>query len=465
VKPTPLFLGATMCTECHTEPRDRSIRTLCQCTEFVTWATKDKHRDAYNVLLGERARQMGKLLQVRDVTQWDACLACHSVVLPENNRAHKSFRREEGITCVLCHGAYEDWYDPHGSRLRRDEWRSWSRLDKEKRYGLKDLWDPVQRATLCVSCHVGNAAEGKFVTHAMYAAGHPPLPGFEPAYFSNAMRHWQTLREKDADIQKILHYDGKDREQTKLVLVGAAVTLAESMKLLAEQCRVSARAAPPEHGGLDLANFDCYACHHDLKADRRRQRDGFAGKPGRVPLRRWPTVLVRLAIRHAAEGPAQVQTLTAELEEHLHQVQAGFSARPYGQLARIAPAAEALGQWAERLAGLVNHKTCDQAAGRRLLAELPSLYTNEVLDYDSARQIAWALQVLYKELAARPNAEVDTVLDSLNRSLQLDLPAERGQSEDQREQAVRQRLRALKDFNPDAFRIALEKLAHPLGEK
>jgi hypothetical protein len=38
------------------------------------------------------------------------------------------------------------------------------------------------------------------------------------------MRHWQYLHEKDAAIQKILQYQGREREQTKLLLVGAAVS-------------------------------------------------------------------------------------------------------------------------------------------------------------------------------------------------------------------------------------------------
>ena len=62
---------------------------------------------------------------------------------------------------------------------------------------MTDLWDPVKRATKCASCHIGNPGEQKVVTHAMYAAGHPPLPGLETATFSDAMpRHWEYLREK-----------------------------------------------------------------------------------------------------------------------------------------------------------------------------------------------------------------------------------------------------------------------------
>src|SRR5438874_5719430 len=123
---------------------------------------------------------------------------------------------------------------------------------------MTDLWDPAKRARLCAACHVGDPAQGKFVTHEMYAAGHPPLPGFEPAAFSNAMpRHWQYLREKSPEIQKVLGYDGREREQTKLVMVGAAESLHQAMKLLADQADRCARAREEDRRGLDFANFDC----------------------------------------------------------------------------------------------------------------------------------------------------------------------------------------------------------------
>src|SRR5262249_48859728 len=150
----------------------------------------------------------------------------------------------------------------------REKFRVLSRKEKEAQHGMTDLWDPIRRSKLCASCHVGNASQGKFVTHDMYAAGHPPLPGFEIASFSNQMpRHWQYLAEKPESVQKILGYDGKEQEQAKLVLVGAAVSLAESMRLVAMQ-------AKEEKAGLDWANFDCASCHHDLKSPSWRQARG-----------------------------------------------------------------------------------------------------------------------------------------------------------------------------------------------
>src|SRR5262245_22346711 len=61
-KPTPLYFGAALCQECHKEPKDRNLRYLCRCNEYSIWEKEDKHRDAFNVLRGERAVRMGRIL-------------------------------------------------------------------------------------------------------------------------------------------------------------------------------------------------------------------------------------------------------------------------------------------------------------------------------------------------------------------------------------------------------------------
>jgi hypothetical protein len=297
----------------------------------------------------------------------------------------------------------------------------------------------------------------------MYAAGHPPLPGFEPAVFCAAMPpHWQSIRAKPAEIQRILKLDVTQQEQTRLVLVGAAVSLAESMRLLAGQCRACERSEDGSKRGLDLANFDCYSCHHDLKSNSARQEYGFAGKPGRVPMRPWPTVLVRLSIRHFAQDSAQAETLTTELNQHLQQVRDGFDARPFGNPTRIAYAADALAAWAKELAEKVNNKPCDKAASRRLLALIPSLYQEGTADYDSARQIAWAFVVIYEEVGDKQDAEMKRILDTLRNQLKLDLPAGRARS---LEGELQGGLKVLNDYDPEAFRNALKELSSRLGKK
>jgi hypothetical protein len=58
-----------------------------------------------------------------------------------------------------------------------------------------------------------------------------------------------------------------------------------------------------------------------------------------VPMRPWPTVLVRLAIQQAAGDSTQARQMLAVLDQPLHQVRDGFDARPFGTPNRIAPAA------------------------------------------------------------------------------------------------------------------------------
>src|SRR5947209_12356109 len=101
---------------------------------------------------------------------------------------------------------------------------------------MTDLWDPAKRTALCASCHIGNKEQGKFVTHEMYAAGHPPLPGFEVATFSNQMpRHWQYLKEKDEKVLALLEYDAAQAslEETNLLAIGVLVNFQASMDILA----------------------------------------------------------------------------------------------------------------------------------------------------------------------------------------------------------------------------------------
>ena len=70
----------------------------------------------------------------------------------------------------------------------------------------------------------------------MYAAGHPPLPGFEIATFTQQMpKHWVDFADKSADVQdnflknsKDPLYDSKaykksDLHRTRTLLTGALV--------------------------------------------------------------------------------------------------------------------------------------------------------------------------------------------------------------------------------------------------
>ena len=64
-------------------------------------------------------------------------------------------------------------------------------------------------------------SEEKFITHDMYAAGHPPLPGFELGAYTRGMPlHWQRLRDKKPAIAKEQGHSPGDLEETQDVMVG-----------------------------------------------------------------------------------------------------------------------------------------------------------------------------------------------------------------------------------------------------
>src|SRR5262249_42928535 len=150
----------------------------------------------------------------------------------------------------------------------------------------------------CTSCHVGSPSEGKVVTHAMFAAGHPPLPSFEVATFSrNQPPHWREARDvpyfqkhSEEDV-KNFHLEDMDFQRTKLALVGSVVALRQTMNLVRERADFEApnprevwpellfgpeaakvpddallrKEAPSRWPELAMAHSDCFACHHDLK--------------------------------------------------------------------------------------------------------------------------------------------------------------------------------------------------------
>lgn len=416
--PEEFYFGATYCAGCHEVRNKGTTSQICRFIEYAEWKGKDKHQNAFEVLKGERAQGMGKLLGFDVTKPENGCVACHGVVvkdeqLTQNFEPEK--RAAEGVTCVACHGAYRDWAVEHaapGGRI----WTNLDREQKEKHFGMVDLWDPAIRARKCDSCHIGNIDDGKFLTHAMYAAGHPPLPGIELSQFSDQEpKHWQYLAEKPKDVQQRLQYDGKELEKSKLVVVNGVVALRESIRLLADQAKAKGASA-----SLDLTHFDCYACHHDLNVPGWRQPRGYDGSPpGRPKPRPWPHALTRLALRHVGQDDAA-------LDAKLKPLRDAFDARPFGDPDAVARKAADVVAWLDGLGTDVGKAACDRPAAAKMLPMLCDIAAATTPDYDSARQVAWAFRTIYGELHGDDRHPADPkvldVIKALNAELKLDLP-------------------------------------------
>lgn len=443
------YYGASSCSGCHSEPRGLKSDFVL-LTEYTTWKERDKHSQAYRVLLEPRSQQMGKLLGIANVAEDARCLNCHATNVPANLR-EPSFQISDGVSCDACHGPAEKWFAQH----IQPTWRAKPMAEKEA-LGMSDIRDPVKRSQLCMSCHVGNVAEGKLVTHAMYAAGHPPLPSFEVATYSDEMpRHWRYIHEKDPAIRQkvyreVLRLNPDELERAKLAAVGGAVALRVAANLLREQAQGEGGDRPwPE-----LANYDCYACHHDLRAQSWRQERGYSGRPGRPPVREWPTVLARADARGMAGGaPA--------LDRSLRALGSALDTRPFGRPADVARTASEVADRSEQLVQKLNAASFDQAAALRLLRDLAALGAGPFLDYDSARQVAWAFRIIYQELEPKPagDAQIRQALQGLDAELGLTLPSGTKTSISQQLEGWLQKVNA---YRPQRVRELLGQIAAAL---
>jgi hypothetical protein len=466
-KATRKFYGVSACNNpaCHadgTKPKWDSD-PICRCDEAARWTKEDKHSTAYAVLKGPRGELMEKNLAGGDkkyrVTEDKRCLACHAAVIDKPEEKDRTFKVEDGVSCVVCHGEYKEWIDQHSGVTTAEDFRKEKdRKLKWTKHGMRDLWDPYQRAELCTSCHVGNLAQNKFVTHEMYAAGHPPLPSFELATFSNEMpRHWEYLREKkSAAVRKELGYREDEQEETLLVLAGAAVSLKQTMRLMVDELATSK--------SLDLSHFDCAACHHDLKANSWRQKRGYAGgKPGRVPPRYWSPELVQLAIDSLPREEAKKKR--EEFKKLLAEVGKALDAQPYGAPALVKKAGAEMASFADGLARRLKGETFKAANTKALLGRFPELYFDRkrLLDFDSTRQVVWAYEVLHDELVDPLGEAKKKRFREKQATTATDLHLRLG-TRGEYEKLLSGVMKTRNDFDPTAKRTDLLKLGWPLGK-
>ncbi len=383
------------CKKCHAREdadyKQRNVYDFIKANPSIIWENDDPHALAWKNIVPENnaiAQRMANALGY-NVSQKPECLVCHAVdAMPKEPRMDKkSFAWSYGVGCEACHGDAEKWFEPH----RKETWRTVDPGLKEKQFGLVDLRDPATRAAKCASCHVGNVAEGKFVTHEMYAAGHPPLPPFEPATFGRDQpAHW-NLPDKveyfkkltDVDAKRLYHFDKSEDYIARSLAVGAVVNLRETARTLQQAAEVA-----PAGSMLDFAHFDCFACHHELVTPSQRQQRGYNGTPGRPTVRTLPTELVEAVLGQLP--PAHRQQMTTDVQ----QLRSAYDVRPFGKRTDIAAAAgqlaESCNRWLKELEGV----KYDDAGKKQLLSAITVGKNMNNWDYDTAQQFTWATRVL-----------------------------------------------------------------------
>ena len=411
--------GTDLCVRCH-----RSEQTAWVDTPTTAIWRHDAHSRAHLALTPDnpRTRGMEAALGITAAST-AACVACHTHPAGEPAVEEETALVHGGISCETCHGAGSGYFEPHMEK----RWRFLSSAEKEA-LGMHDLRNPVRKAENCLSCHLGDVASGKVVTHAMYAAGHPPLPAFDMESFGKAMGpHWKRVWEKSPTIQQQAAEAGYRTEaasESQRSLIGALVALRQSTKLVDDY---AAAAAGDDRERLwpELALYDCQACHHELRVPSGRQETGYGGLvPGRPSLVRWPRGLAGVAFTEAGM-PADVDALVAPWVASLNE-------RPFGNQSALPEAAASRDHLAriDRAIMVLAAVPRDAVGGgaktavwnRGRIASL-SAAGARCGDLESARLLGWVLIAALREDASWPEGQRAVAIANLEKSLALAFPS------------------------------------------
>jgi hypothetical protein len=406
----PLHSGVFACLGCHSAgeqtPYVESL-ALVRMDEVRIWLEQDKHSLAFCVLSGELGRQMSERLGY-NVSAAKECLACHAPRHEQRSAAADAppnYKLSEGVSCEDCHGGSRGWHRLH---VLKDQWRELSPKQKQS-HGMNDLRDPLTRANVCLDCHVGNAEQGQIVTHAMYAAGHPPLASIDIVAYANDMpRHWRTPTEQAE--RGAAQVDSDPLSDARMAIAGLLVAGERSLRL----------AARPYEALPDFANFDCDACHHELSSPSWRQARLTQGMPGRPMLREWPLQMATLTSQLVADNASAQQARTK-----LDELRAIMQSRPFGGDSKTdtvtsVALADAWSQQASVFASahkqpLDSQRWADAILERALDSQHPP-------DYDTARTLAWLLKYTVTASNDQQTATAKAAWSELDRQLNLSIP-------------------------------------------
>ncbi|MCA8995601.1 MAG: hypothetical protein KDA80_01390 [Planctomycetaceae bacterium] len=295
VKPTEpdKFVGSQSCssTSCHGSLSGLRDPKQIRFDEYHVWLS-DPHARAYETLFAERSRHIfqnlgllkdgGNVIPEQQDTfasTWRKCQACHDT--PRSIEHPTTVFLNEGVGCEACHGPASRWLHRH----YRSQWKSLSHQEKAE-FGLINTADSQFAASRCGECHVGGP--GREVGHDLIAAGHPALR-FEWTWYRRRMpRHWRQA-EADAALKTDPRGDW---------LTGQIAGLEATLDLMTTRFENAQSSDSP----FDLADYSCFACHHDLESstwrvDQELRTDRGTGNV-LVPWSPWTaSLLVELARR------------------------------------------------------------------------------------------------------------------------------------------------------------------------
>ncbi|MCH7990715.1 MAG: hypothetical protein IID46_16365 [Planctomycetes bacterium] len=447
------YLGVQSCAaaNCHGGRIDQSkAQTKFKGAEYSRWILDDPHAHAMSTLYNKESRhiysQLRKSPSYKNLLpphQAPLCLNCHSsptsasgnlATLYETRTAENKTESEsltlfrDGIGCEACHGPAEKWLEPH----KRPDWvltdeqklnheTVLADANKKSELGFQNTKDVFTRARMCAQCHVG--APGREVNHDLIAAGHPRLTFEFSDYLARMPHHWNRSNDHDREF-----------------LVWASGQLAATDASL----EVLERRAGEYQIWPELAELDCFSCHHDLQASGWRGDSASPGHaPGQMRWGAWNSTMLPL-LADFARDPEKNPLLNSfdSLKSMME--------RPLPPARQVADAArtlreEYLSRWEVNLKEIARKPD----VATRLLKRICNTEGPQFVDrgWDSASQVYLALKALVKDdrqLPMQPSQDktesyrkVDDALESFRLLLeypaQFDSPKQKKQPESRTE--------------------------------
>jgi len=265
-----IHLGVATCagSTCHGNTAGVKKTGVLQ-NEYLTWQRLDKHAKAFTVLQGELGKRIARNLGLPSAETAEVCLNCHADNVPAAKRGVQ-FQLSDGVGCEACHGGSQKWLGPHASGKIPH-----AQLVSD--YGIVATDDPMTRAKLCVSCHVGSG--DRFVTHRIMGAGHPRMP-FELETFTQIEpAHYQ--------IDDIYKKRKTVAAGVQFWAVGQAAALETLMNSVQDPAHKGDGAFP------ELVFFDCDSCHHPTTSLRWEKRASSGLGPGLPHLNDANAIMLR----------------------------------------------------------------------------------------------------------------------------------------------------------------------------
>jgi|CXWL01.1.fsa_nt_gi hypothetical protein len=284
-------IGVASCASsvCHGATQ-RAADARIRLDEFSTWQQTDPHGKSFATLEKEESRRIAGKLGLGDPTTAQVCLDCHTDNPPAAARDDK-FMLADGVGCEACHGGAETWIATHTDRTLTQA--------QQVANGLYPTSEPVARAKLCMSCHIGTP--DRMITHRIMGAGHPRL-SFELDTFTWLNPHYEI----DADYEQRKGRFNGARDWA----IGQGVAAINLLDILVDEHKGWTGIFP------ELVLFDCHACHRLMSGKQWGARASTGLGPGVVRLNDSNLIMFRHVL--SVVDPAAAEQIGAGTRA-LHQ--------------------------------------------------------------------------------------------------------------------------------------------------